>query len=211
MYGLVMAFLPQSYTVVASSRVEEEIQRLAEALAQTEAAAASPLLDQFSRDNQALVILTGEAGSQSFGSLPSEAVDNALTTSLEITFADSDSPYALSVTAPVSPGRELTLAFLELLPLLLLLIALLASLGAFLCSRVLARPVLEISRVAQRMARLDMTWECSVTRGDELGVLAKKPEHHGTAAGSCHGGAGTGQPAAAGGHGAAHPAFPPAP
>lgn len=65
MYGLVMAFLPQSYTVVASSRVEEEIQRLAEALAQTEAAAASPLLDQFSRDNQALVILTGEAGSQS--------------------------------------------------------------------------------------------------------------------------------------------------
>lgn len=111
--GLVMAFLPQSYTVVASSRVEEEIQRLAEALAQTEAAAASPLLDQFSRDNQALVILTGEAGSQSFGSLPSEAVDNALTTSLEVTFADSDSPYALSVTAPVSPGRELTLAFLE--------------------------------------------------------------------------------------------------
>ena len=142
MYGLVMAFLPQSYTVVASSRVEEEIQRLAEALAQTEAAAASPLLDQFSRDNQALVILTGEEGSQSFGSLPSEAVDNALTTSLEITFADSDSPYSLSVTAPVSPGRELTLAFLELLPLLLLLIVLLASLGAFLCSRVLARPVL---------------------------------------------------------------------
>lgn len=173
MYGLVMAFLPQSYTVVASSRVEEEIQRLAEALAQTEAAASSPLLDQFSRDNQALVILTGAEGSQSFGSLPSEAVDNALTTSLEITFADSDSPYALSVTAPVSPGRELTLAFLELLPLLLLLIVLLASLGAFLCSRVLARPVLEISRVAQRMARLDMTWECSVTRGDELGVLAK--------------------------------------
>ena len=77
---------------------------------------------------------------KSFGSLPSEAVDNALTTSLEITFADSDSPYALSVTAPVSPGRELTLAFLELLPLLLLLIVLLASLGAFLCSRVLARP-----------------------------------------------------------------------
>ncbi len=65
------------------------------------------------------------------------------------------------------------MAFLELLPLLLLLIVLLASLGAFLCSRVLARPVLEISRVAQRMARLDMTWECSVTRGDELGVLAK--------------------------------------
>lgn len=34
------------------------------------------------------------------------------------------------------------------------------------------RPVLEISRVSKRMANLDMTWECSVNRTDELGVLA---------------------------------------
>lgn len=44
--------------------------------------------------------------------------------------------------------------------------------GAFLCSRVLVGPVLEISRVSQRMARLDMTWDCRVNRADELGILA---------------------------------------
>ena len=44
--------------------------------------------------------------------------------------------------------------------------------GAFLCSRVLVRPILEISRVAKRMAHLDMTWDCRVNRSDELGVLA---------------------------------------
>ena len=64
------------------------------------------------------------------------------------------------------------MAFLELLPLLLLLILLISALGAFLCSRVLVRPVLEISRVSKRMADLDMTWECGVHRTDELGVLA---------------------------------------
>lgn len=66
----------------------------------------------------------------------------------------------------------MTMAFLELLPLLLLLILLISALGAFLCSRVLVRPVLEISRVSKRMADLDMTWECGVHRTDELGVLA---------------------------------------
>ena len=32
--------------------------------------------------------------------------------------------------------------------------------------------MLEISRVSQRMARLDMTWDCRVNRADELGILA---------------------------------------
>ena len=54
------------------------------------------------------------------------------------------------------------MAFLELLPLVLLSILLISALGAFLCSRVLVGPVLEISRVSQRMARLDMTWDLSL-------------------------------------------------
>ena len=72
----------------------------------------------------------------------------------------------------MSAGNELTMAFLELLPFILLLILIISALGAFLCSRILVRPVLEISRVSKRMANLDMTWDCKVNRTDELGVLA---------------------------------------
>ena len=53
-----------------------------------------------------------------------------------------------------------------------MLILLISTLGAFLCSRVLVRPVLEISHVSKRMADLDMTWACKVNRTDELGALA---------------------------------------
>ena len=95
-----------------------------------------------------------------------------MTAAVDVKFADRDGSYYLSITAPVSAGSELTMAFLELLPLLLLLILLISALGAFLCSRVLVRPVLEISRVSKRMADLDMTWDCKVNSADELGVLA---------------------------------------
>lgn len=171
-YGIVMFFLPQSYTVVASSRVEAEIQQLTERLSQTDYAGSWQIIDQFSRENQALVVLAGAGESQSFGVLADEAEENVLTTSLEITFADSTESYTLSITASVSPGSELTMAFLKMLPLFLLLILFISALGAFLCSRALVRPVLEISRVSKRMAHLDMTWDCSVNRTDELGVLA---------------------------------------
>lgn len=170
-YGIVMFFLPQSYTVVASDRVESEIQQLTERLTQTAFVDSGQILDQFSRENQALVVLSGGEENQAFGSLVKKDGD-ILTTSIELSFADSTEFYTLSITAPVSAGRELIAAFVKLLPLLLLLILLISSLGAFFCSRVLARPVLEISRVSKRMANLDMTWECSVNRTDELGVLA---------------------------------------
>lgn len=170
-YGIVMFFFPQSYTVVASDRVESEIQQLTERLTQTAFVDSGQILDQFSRENQALVVLSGDGENQAFGSLVKKDGD-ILTTSMEISFADSTEFYTLSITAPVSAGRELIAVFVKLLPLLLLLILLNSSLGAFFCSRVLVRPVLEISRVSKRMANLDMTWECSVNRTDELGVLA---------------------------------------
>lgn len=171
-YGIVMIFLPQSYTVVASSHVEAEIQQLTESLSDADFADSGAILDRFSRENQALVVLAGAGESQSFGSLIEGKGESILTTSLEINFADRVDSYTLSITAPVSPGRELTMAFMKLFPLLMLLILLISALGAWLFSRVLVRPVLKISRVSKRMAHLDMTWECNVNRTDELGVLA---------------------------------------
>ena len=54
------------------------------------------------------------------------------------------------------------MAFGELLPVLLVIVLVISALGAFICSRILVRPVLEISRISQRMAELDMSWSCDV-------------------------------------------------
>ena len=120
------------------------------------------------------MILDDGTASHTFGIVDEQSVERgeAMTAAVDVKFADRNGNYYLSITAPVSAGNELTMAFLELLPLLLLLILLISALGAFLCSRVLVRPVLEISRISKRMAHLDMTWDCKVNRTDELGVLA---------------------------------------
>ena len=173
-YGMVMIFLPQSYTVVASSRVETEIEQLIDTLSQTDYDSAGEVIERFCQDNRASVILDDGTASHTFGTVDEQSVERgeAMTAAVDVKFADRDGSYYLSITAPVSAGSELTMAFLELLPLLLLLILLISALGAFLCSRVLVRPVLEISRVSKRMADLDMTWDCKVNSTDELGVLA---------------------------------------
>lgn len=172
MYGIIMIFLPQSYTVIQSNRVESEIQQLTDKLSNMDFEEVGRILDQFSRENQALVVLAGGGESQSFGTLLEENKKNSLTTSLEITFADRSNSYTLSVTAPISSGQELTTAFIKMFPLLMFIILLISILGAFLCSRVLVRPILELSRISKKMAHLDMTWECKINRTDELGVLA---------------------------------------
>lgn len=173
-YGIVMRFLPQSYTVVASGRVEEEIERLVDALSQTRYNDAGEVIEPFCQSNRASVILSDGITTRTFGAVDEQSVERGetMTAVVDVKFADRDSSHYLSITAPVSAGSELTMAFLELLPLLLLSILLISALGAFLCSRVLVGPVLEISRVSQRMARLDMTWDCKFNRADELGILA---------------------------------------
>ena len=173
-YGIVMIFLPRSYTVVASSRVEQEIQQLTETLGKTKYEEAAGIIEQFCQSNQAMVILNGNETNRSFGTVDQKSVDQgkALTTTVEVNLAGESGVYYLSITAPVSADREFTMAFAELLPLLLILILLIASAGAFLCSRILVRPVLEISRISKRMSQLDMTWECRINRTDELGILA---------------------------------------
>ena len=173
-YGMVMIFLPQSYTVVASSRVEKEIEQLIDTLSQTDYDDAGDVIEQFCQSNRASVILNDGINMHTFGTVDEQSVERGevMTTAVDVELADRDGSYYLSITAPVSAGNELTMAFLELLPLILLLILIISALGAFLCSRVLVRPVLEISRVSKRMANLDMTWDCKVNRTDELGVLA---------------------------------------
>ena len=68
-----MIFLPQSYTVVASSRVEDEIQQLTETLSQTNYADVSEVIEQFCQKNRASVILDDGTVNQTFGTLDEES------------------------------------------------------------------------------------------------------------------------------------------
>lgn len=173
-YSSVVLFLPNSYTIVASDRINQELRDLAATLSETNFTQADDVLATFCRDNRASVLLTGWGERLLIGYVD-KGLDSGdvFTTTLNVTFADRPVSYTLTVSAPISAGHELTMAFGELLPALLVIVLFISALGAFICSRILVRPVLEISRISQRMAELDMSWSCDVKSSDELGVLAE--------------------------------------
>jgi two-component system sensor histidine kinase VanS len=173
-YGIVMIILPKSYTTVISTQFVNEMARFVETLADTNYEDASEVIEQFCQNNQAMVVLTDGGEIIPYGSISDESVEKGetLTYTAAATFKDRDGEYPLTVTAFSPTGQELTSLFLKLFPMVLLLIFLISFVGAILCSRIMVKPVLEISRISKRMSNLDMTWECRVDRTDELGVLA---------------------------------------
>lgn len=171
-YGVIMLTLPRSYSIVATDRVSSEIDGLVNTLSNTSITEADEVLDDFCTKNRASIILSIGTFSRVYGALDASASDY-MTSGVSVNFSDVRGAAFLNITAPVSAGRELNMAFLELLPWLLCLIILISAAGAFICSRALVRPVLELSNISNRMANLDMTWEFRSERTDELGQLAR--------------------------------------
>ena len=66
-YGIVILFLPQSYTVVATNRVSEQIMQLDEKLSDIEYENAHTIIEEFCQKNQAFVTLTDGIENMTFG------------------------------------------------------------------------------------------------------------------------------------------------
>lgn len=173
-YGIIMITLPQSYTAVASNKLTDEMKQLTETLAQTNYDDADEIMEQFCRENNANIILGDDISKTTYGSISEESIKRgeAMTYTTETTFRDRSDFIPLSITFLVSAGHELTLAFIKLLPLLLVLILFISALGAFICSRIIVAPIEKISRISKRITELDMTWRCDTDRKDEIGVLS---------------------------------------
>ena len=173
-YGIVMIILPKSYSTVISTQFVEEMDRFVESLAETNYEDAPEVIEQFCQNNQAMVALTDGGENIPYGSIPDGSIEEGktLTYTAATTFQDRNGEYPITVIAFSPTGQELTSLFLKIFPLILLLILLISFVGAILCSKIMVKPVLDISRISKRMSNLDMTWDCKVNRTDELGVLA---------------------------------------
>ena len=60
----------------------------------------------------------------------------------------------------------------SIVPSLMVMAVFLSVIGAVLYSRYVTKPVIEISRVSEKMSGLDFTWDCTEECSDELGILA---------------------------------------
>ena len=173
-YGCVMVFVPKRYTAMSRATAIDKTIQIGDALSSAVPEDIPKEIERFCLENQIVLEVNDGRETRICGSLDGLNVEWGDNPSfvMSINNAALDGLYTLRLIAWASPEQKLTEVFIQMLPVVLLLILMISSAGALLCSRVLVRPVLKISRISQRMADLDLTYDCRTNRTDEIGVLS---------------------------------------
>lgn len=173
-YGCVMVFVPKRYTAMSRATAIDKTIQLGDALSSAVPEDIPKEIERFCLENQIVLEVNDGRETRICGSLDGLNVEWGDSPSFVISIhnAAHDKLYTLRLIAWASPEEDLTEVFIQMLPVVLLLILMISSAGALLCSGVLVRPVLKISRISQRMADLDLTYDCPTNRTDEIGVLS---------------------------------------
>lgn len=88
-------------------------------------------------------------------------------------FSDRSDRYTLVVYGEAEQISELQQSFIRVFPIILLLVLAIALVISWLYSRMITKPVLEISRISEKMSDLQLDWTVDEQRTDELGTLGK--------------------------------------
>lgn len=91
----------------------------------------------------------------------------------DVRFADQTGLYTLYVTPQVEAENLAVRALIQIAPWLLLVLLAFSVLCAFVYSRYVTCPIVRLSSIADKMAKLDFNWSCGETRRDEIGQLGR--------------------------------------
>ena len=83
----------------------------------------------------------------------------ATTQSYDFSFLNDNTQFTLIVYGNAQPVNQIRQSILQIAPLILSLIIVLATIVALLFSHIVAKPVLNISSVAEKMAQLSLDWD----------------------------------------------------
>ena len=170
-YGIVIKVMPSNYRNVTLSNYTEEIKNLVSELESKTLEEGINKIYDFCIDYSANAELNGNNMVYRFGEVTDENT-TMQTISSEVTFIDSNTSYILSLSVSESTVNQIMITFLNITPVILLLIFVISIISAQIISRVITKPVIEISNISKKLTNLDMTWRCNTSRTDEIGILA---------------------------------------
>lgn len=192
-FGLIAWATPSSYRAVIGADLTRQVQALTETLQDVPLADCGPALEDFVREAGADVTLAAPDGGIVFSNvqLAGEALAEdaaatdvteatiAVTTAeqatltAEVFFSDQARSYTLYVTPRLEAENVAVRALIQMAPWVLLTLLLFSLLGAFVYSRYITRPIVQMSDIAGKMADMDFDWKCQETREDEIGHLGR--------------------------------------
>ena len=190
LFGLIAWASPVTYTAVVNDDLQQKLDALVQELAETDFADSGAALDAFIRSAGVQVALENERGEivETPSLLALRAVsgdgvtvvsdgeaEDASQTTVSVTtadvataavrFADGDDVYTLYVTPNLRAENIAVRALAKMAPWCALVFA-----------RLVARPIVRLSAIAEKMADLDFGWRCALRRRDEIGSLGRSLE-----------------------------------
>ena len=179
--------MPQTYERRLNTMLGDNLYELVVELEQTPQSQWETLLTTFVFENGASIQImsVGDgAGSQTFlgtsyltifSDIHSHSgIFTTTSISVAISFWHNGTEFIITTIgdAAIRAVIQMTGIFAEVFPYVLLLVLLTAVLAAFLYSRFLAKPIVQISGISKKIANLELTERCDTSRSDEIGILA---------------------------------------
>ncbi len=190
-FGLLAWLMPQTYSNKLNTFLDEQIQEFISELEKVAFSDSGGLFDQFIQNMEInsvelydssgmLITLPTEQFYDSYGANVAQSADAdldesnpVLSSNYYFSFLGSDDRYMLIVYGKAGQIAELQQSFLRIFPLLLIVVFAISLIASWLYSRIITKPVLEISRVSEKMSDLHFEWQVNEQRKDELGILGK--------------------------------------
>lgn len=190
-FGMLAWLMPQTYSNRLNMILDERAQNFISELEQIPFSDSGGLFDQFISDMGInSVELYNSSGD--WVPLPTKEFDNmgdihneqtavsgygetspVLSNLYYFSFSDGSDRYTLVVYGEAEHISELRQSFMRVSPIILLMVLTVALTVSGLYSRMITKPVLEISRVSEKMSDLQLHWIVGEQRTDELGTLGK--------------------------------------
>ena len=174
LYGTIMAVMPASYKYALTTNYTEQVSWLIADLEHHDLDDATRRIYEFCINNNAGALLSGNQTSLTFGEgiMEEQQREQNVFQTVSASLALADGTYALQITMSARAVNRLTETFWRLLPIVGTAVLAISLIASYFVTRLLTKPILEISDISKRLTTLDMTWRCDTSRTDEVGTLA---------------------------------------
>ena len=102
-----------------------------------------------------------------------ERKDSMIEESYPLHFSDQQQEYMLCITRSDDRAQSFQQNIIKSIPTVLIIALILSIIGSRIFSYYMKKPIVRMSRIAERMAEQDFDWYCPDERDDEIGRLAK--------------------------------------
>ncbi|MBP3807471.1 MAG: HAMP domain-containing histidine kinase [Eubacterium sp.] len=102
-----------------------------------------------------------------------EREDSMIEESYPLHFSDQQQEYMLCITRSDDRVQSFQQNIIKSIPAVLIIALILSIIGSRIFSYYMKKPIVRMSRIAERMAEQDFDWYCPDERDDEIGRLAK--------------------------------------